>query len=280
MSQIGDYQSSYAYDQMRAHKAKQAHMRNAKHEPIPVFPADSAEALSCQYSKPEVVQPDPARRELAGLIAASNEAAAVALAKKNALSRAVVTVTNLRGELDAARKVAADQAAAQAKALAASFENDTAPPAPANTVTTMYLDEFQQKLDVATGAKDRLQADVTEADAELNKRQAQVVAAAFAVMRGDGDRIAGEIQTLQAQVDALRLHIGTLDRFGGGFVVKVGDATKLERPQLLTARSIATIERPPEPQYPATQNPRVEIAERWKAYHSALCLSADAQLDS
>lgn len=272
-----NYQSGAQYDQFRSDKAKQAHMKNAPREPIPQFAADSAEALSCQYSKPDAMQNlDPARKELASLIKVRNEAAAVALAKKNALSRAAATVANLRKDLDAVRNSAAASTAAQAKALAASFEDDTATPAPAHPVATGNADQLQQQLDVATGARDRLQLDVTEAEADYTKRQAQVVTAAFAVMRADGDKIAEEIIQAQRRVDELRVNIQVLNLAAGGWPVKIGDTTKLERPQLLTGKSIATIERPPEVQHPVALNPRTQITQQWRNYFDALCLDASA----
>lgn len=271
-----NYESGAQYDQFRADRAKAAHMRNAPHEPIPNFDPESPDAIMCQYSKPDNAPLDPARKELASLIKVRDEAAATVTVKKNALAKASAQAANLRRDLDAARNSAAANTAAQAKALAASFESGDEPPAPQQPVATGNVDQLQQQLDVATGARDRLQLDVTEADAELNKRQEQVVASAFSVMRSDGDRIAAEIQALQERVDILRLDIGILNNFGGGFVVKIGDTTKLERPQLLTARSVATLERPAEVQYPANQIIRADVAQRWKNYFDALCLSADA----
>lgn len=280
MSQIN--QVARTSEQLRADRAKQVHLAHAPREKIPQFDPESADALLVSYSKPTPVPLSPVRAELFSLIQLRDEAAQTLATKKAALSKAAATVTKLRSDLDAVRRVVTEQAAAQAAALAASFENDTpAPaPAPANTVATLYFDEFQQQIDIAAGARDKLTADVKEAEAEHAKCQAQVVAAAFSVMRADGDAIAVEIETAQRRVDELRLHVGILNNFGGGFVVKIGDATKLERPQLLTARSISTLERPPEVQHPATQNPRVQIGEQWRSYFDALCLDASATFGS
>lgn len=140
-------QSTYAAEQFRAHRAQQNHIKHTPHEKIPVFPADSAEALACQYSKPDATQNlDPARKELAALIKARNEASEVLTAKKAALSKAAASVAKLRADLDAVRRTASASTAAQAAALAACFESGDAPPAPAQPVSTGYADQIQQQL--------------------------------------------------------------------------------------------------------------------------------------
>lgn len=190
-------QSARTSEQLRADRAKQVHLRNTPPEAIPSYPKESAEALLCQYSKPDMPNLDPARKELAGLIADRNATEAVVTAKKSALGKAQQLCTNLRLDLDAVRKSAASSADAQAAALVRCFESGDEPPALAPTVATGNADALAQQLEVATSARDQLQNDLIVADAELTALNEQVKESAFAVMRLDGDSIAAEIEALQ-----------------------------------------------------------------------------------
>lgn len=272
-------QSTYAAEQARAHRAQQTHIRNTPLQPLPTFDRESAEHLLVAYSKPDTTQHlDPARQELAGLIELRNAASTTVEAKKAALGKAQQLCTTLRLDLDAARKASAFSADAQAAALVRCFESGDEPPA-AQPVVTGNADQHAQQLEVAVAARDRLQSELTAAQAEYAKRQGQVVTAAFAILRADGDRIADEIQVLQQLVDERRFHIAALNSAAGGWPVKIGETTALQRPMLLSARSLATLERPAEHQYPVGQSPLTNVLPHWKGYHGRLCEDASATFE-
>lgn len=272
-------QSTYAAEQARAHRAQQNHIKHTPPEPIPQFDKESAEALVCQYSKPDTPILSPARQELAGLIADRNAAETVVTAKKSALSKAQQLCTNLRLDLDAVRKSAASSADAQAAALVRCFESGDEPPPAAQPVVTGNADALAQQLEVATAARDQLQNDQIVADAELAKLQEQVKQGAFAVMRNDGDAIASEIESLQELIDQKRTMLSALGTSAVKYTKIMNNVGAVDRPQLLTARSQSALCDAPAKQYSPGTDPMTKALPRWHAYHAALCLNACATFE-
>ncbi len=274
-----NYQSAIQYDQMRADKAKAAHMRNAPKEPIPQFDKESAEQLLVAYSKPDTAQQlTPARQELAGLIQLRNAAESVVTGKKAALSKAAALCARLRLDLDALRKTATASANAQAAALAACFESGDAPlPAAPAPVTTGNIDQLQQQYDVAVAAKDQLQSDLIVAEAELTKLQEQVKQGAFTVMRQDGDVIAAEIETLLELIDQRRTMLSALGTSAYKYSKVINSAGGIDRPQLLSARAQNALHNPQPKQYAPGMDPVTKILPRFHAYHTELMQNASAQ---
>lgn len=272
-------QSTYAAEQARAHRAQQNHIKHTPREAIPQFDKESAEQLLVSYSKPPEPTLNPARQELAALIADRNAASEVAEIKRTALNKAQQLCTTLRLDLDAMRKSVASSADAQAAALVRCFESGDEPPAPTPSVVTNNSDQLAQQLEVASAARDQLQNDLIVADAELTALQEQVKQGAFAVMRIDGDSIAAEIETLLERIDERRTMLSALGTSAVKWTKIMNNVGAVQRPQLLTARSQAALSDAAPKQYAPGNDPMTKALPRFHAYHAALCLDASATFE-